>query len=81
MKLGIVYNVFDGHELLGPSIQSVRQSADQIIVVWQKKSNFGDLCHPHLKAYLQDLQERGLVDELILYEPRGFNPAEVERKE
>jgi hypothetical protein len=36
MKMGVVYNVFDGHELLEKSIESIRSSAATVVVVWQR---------------------------------------------
>lgn len=60
MRLGVAYNVFDGHELLEASARSVRASASHIVVVWQARSNFGHPCHPHLRAYLDALVSSGL---------------------
>ncbi len=36
MKLGVAYNVFDGHELLEKSILSIRGCAAVVVVVWQR---------------------------------------------
>ena len=47
-KLGISYSVWDGEELLEASIKSVRENADYINVVWQKKSWYGIDCDENL---------------------------------
>ena len=44
-KLGISYSVWDGEELLEASIKSVRENADYINVVWQRKSWHGADCN------------------------------------
>jgi len=70
MKIGISYNLFDGEELLESSIKSIRDNVDFISVVYQTTSNFGNPCDEGLLSLLQDLKERGLVDELFEYRPR-----------
>eukprot|EP00669_Euglena_mutabilis_P003716 TRINITY_DN1472_c0_g1_i1.p1 TRINITY_DN1472_c0_g1~~TRINITY_DN1472_c0_g1_i1.p1 ORF type:complete len:309 (-),score=94.35 TRINITY_DN1472_c0_g1_i1:215-1108(-) len=72
MKLGVAYNVFDGEELLEASILSVKQCVDYICVVYQTTSNFGLPCDSKLEGFLNALQSKGLVDELVKYEPRTF---------
>ena len=72
MKLGISYNVFDGEELLIYSLLSVRQVAHHISVVYQTTSNYGNE-NPKLKMELEQLQDRGLIDKLFLYEPQTFD--------
>ena len=76
MKLGICYNVFDGHELLEKSVMSMRKNASFIVVVYQKISNFGDKSNPFLVDFLQDLHARNLIDELIQYEAREYSLSE-----
>ena len=70
MKIGISYNVFDGEELLEASIKSIRNNVDYISVVYQTTSNFGNPCDEGLVPLLEDLKNRGLVDELFEYRPR-----------
>lgn len=70
MKIGISYNVFDGEELLESSINSIRNNVDYISVVYQTISNFGNPCDDGLVPLLEDLKNRGLVDELFNYRPR-----------
>eukprot|EP01120_Amphizonella_sp_Union-15-10_P002576 TRINITY_DN12891_c0_g1_i1.p1 TRINITY_DN12891_c0_g1~~TRINITY_DN12891_c0_g1_i1.p1 ORF type:complete len:337 (-),score=56.28 TRINITY_DN12891_c0_g1_i1:4-1014(-) len=76
MKLGACYNLFDCEELLETSILSIRPSVDYIVVVYQLISNFGNPCNPHLEEFLLDLVQKGLVEELVLYTPKIFEPEE-----
>lgn len=69
MKLGVSYSVWDGEELLEASIKSIRSQCDYINVVWQKISWFGEPCNEGLEALLIDLKDRGLIDEIIFFEP------------
>lgn len=70
MKLGVSFNVFDGEELLESSINCIRHLVDYISVVYQTESNFGNKCTDQLIPILQSLKQRGLIDELNLYQPR-----------
>ena len=67
-SLSISYNIFDGEELLETSINSVRKIADHISVVYQTTSNFG-VKNEKIEPYLKELQAKGLIDKLFLYEP------------
>lgn len=67
MKLGVTYNVFDGIELLEPSIKSIRNAVDYVNVVYQTTSNYGEYFNN--QELLNDLVARKLVDGLILYNP------------
>ena len=67
MKLGFHYNVFDGQELLEDSIDSVRETADFICVVYQVQSNFG---HTIDVQRVLDLSDK--IDHLFLYIPSKF---------
>eukprot|EP01116_Phalansterium_solitarium_P021128 TRINITY_DN6467_c0_g1_i1.p1 TRINITY_DN6467_c0_g1~~TRINITY_DN6467_c0_g1_i1.p1 ORF type:complete len:349 (+),score=94.98 TRINITY_DN6467_c0_g1_i1:1036-2082(+) len=79
-RLGVCYNVFDGEELLEFSIRSVRSCAAWVTVVYQTVSNWGArTSNPRLREFLEHLQATGLVDELIFYEPRRFDPDEKQR--
>jgi len=69
MKIGVSYNVFDGEELLEASIKSIRQNVDYINIVYQTTSNFGNKCSDELLDVVNDLKNKGLVEELFLYEP------------
>ena len=83
MKIGISYNVFDGEELLESSINSIRNNVDYISVVYQTISNFGNPCDDGLVPLLEDLKNRGLVDELFEYRPkinRGGHMNEITKR-
>ncbi len=67
-KLGVVYNVFDGEELLPYSIKQIRSEVDFIVVVYQSVSNFRYL-NPKLLPTLRELKEKGMVDMLYEYTP------------
>jgi len=43
MKLAAIYNVWDSLELLSHSIDSIWKHVDEIIIVWQKWSNWGEV--------------------------------------
>ena len=68
-KIGVSYSVWDGEELLEASINSIRICVDYVNVVWQKESWFGEPCSEMLEELLMDLKEKGLINELILFEP------------
>ena len=70
MKIGVSYNLFDGEELLEGSIKCIRDEVDYISVVYQTVSNFGNECDGGLVSLLEDLTDRGLVDELFEYRPK-----------
>ena len=74
MKLGISYNLFDGDELLEHSINSVREHADFISVVYQTESYFGNPCSIYQHDILLKLLENHLVDEIVLFKPSKLIP-------
>lgn len=51
MKLAAIYNVWDGIELLPYSIASIRDHVDVVIIVWQEKSNWGEV-NPEIREWL-----------------------------
>ncbi len=67
MKLGASYNLFDGEELLEPSILSIRKNVDYINVVYQNISNFGEQATSSLEESLIKLKQKGLIDKIIKY--------------
>lgn len=69
MKLGIAYNAFDGLELLEASIDSVRDVADYIVVVYQEVSNFGNKADSNAEALITKLFNDGKIDDMVKYEP------------
>lgn len=68
MKLGVSYNVFDGLELLRPSIENIRPHADYLSIVYQVQSNYGQV-DASVETVVADLFSGGLVDEIMLYSP------------
>src|SRR3990167_11565291 len=46
LKLCAIYNCWDGIELLRGSMLSVQSGVDLFIIVYQTKSNFGELYNP-----------------------------------
>jgi hypothetical protein len=73
-----LYEVFDAEELLEGSINSIKSNVDYVCVVYQTTSNFGHKCNPYLEELLEDLVKRGLVNDLVYYEPRQFSAEEKE---
>jgi hypothetical protein len=74
MKLAAIYNVFDGAELLLPSIARLRGHVDMIIIVWQNISNFGEPYDP--REYINFSEHEDVIP--VFYEPElqfggGFN--------
>lgn len=69
MKLGIAYNAFDGLELIEASVDSVRDVADYIVVVYQEVSNFGNRSSVDAAEILKRLLDSGKIDEIVKYEP------------
>ena len=57
MKLAAIYNVFDGAELLVPSMSRIRGHVDMIIIVWQNISNFGEHYDPRGHINFNDFEE------------------------
>lgn len=69
MKLSASYNAFDGLEILPYSLKSIRNSVYFISVVWQEISNAGNPTNEPILDILLDLQQQGLIDKLIKFEP------------
>ena len=61
MKLAAIYNVYDGVELLRPSMKCLYDHVDLLIIVYQDVSNFGETDSP-----FADIEELGLLDKVIL---------------
>ena len=67
MSFGVIYNVWDGCELLEPSIRSIRNVVDEIVVVYQDKSYYGNYIKEYdIRLVLDDLEHSGLIDSKIL---------------
>lgn len=67
MKLACIYNAWDGVELLWPSIQTVIDHVDLIVIVYQKVSNTGEEWSP-LPEFPQAIFESEKVI-LVDFEP------------
>jgi hypothetical protein len=67
--VGASYSVWDGEELLEFAIRSIRSEVDYINVVWQRLSWYGNPCKPELESHLLGLKAKGLIDELLFFEP------------
>lgn len=65
MKLGVGFNVFNGAELLKPSILCVRPLASLVVVVYSLKAITGEDAPKWLLPLLLKLKSEGLVDDLI----------------
>lgn len=55
--------------MLEHAIRSIRSEVDYVNVVWQSVSWFGNLAAPSLEQDLLELKEKGLIDELIFFQP------------
>lgn len=69
VKVGVSYNLFDGEELLEASIKSIRDKVDYISVIYQLVSYTGNPASPDLEEKLNQLVNKGLIDQLYLYTP------------
>lgn len=70
------FAVFDGQELLESSIRALRTCVDYLCVVYQTVSNFGNDAHPKLKRLLDSLKMRGVVNDVIYYDPQTLTESE-----
>ena len=68
-KFGVSYSVFDGEEILEASIRSIRNQAEYVNVVYQTISWRGNPADPALLKNLKTMQEKGLIDEIIFFQP------------
>lgn len=81
MKLAACYSVFDGYELLEASILSIREAVDYIVVGYQDISYHNQPADKELKKTLDDLLNKGLIDELYKYNPTfSVSPTREERR-
>lgn len=73
MKLGVSYNLFDGHHLLEMSVKTIKPCVDYINVIAQNVSNHGNRLPEHLekegKRILERLWVEGYIDEVVYLEP------------
>lgn len=66
MKLAAIYNIWDGCELLPGSMKTIIDHVDQIIIIWQDVSNYGEKYNP-----MDDIKCLDLLGKVsfIKYEP------------
>ena len=81
IKWGVSYSVFDGEELLEPSLLSIRKSVDYINVVYQLNSWYGNPANPNLLLKIKELKNKGLIDEIIEYKPNYKKSAGYQEKQ
>ena len=81
MRMGVGYNVFNGLELLKPSILSVRDFSRWIVVVYSERAITGEACPEYTVPLLMDLKKSGLVDQLIRVEhPATDEPVKIQNE-
>ena len=68
MKLAAIYNVWDGEELLEGSIRQIREYVEEVIVVYQLISNYGEK-YPKSILEVQKLFALNIIDIV-----EGFTP-------
>ena len=73
MELGIMYNLFDGVEILKHSARTIREEADYIVIVDQEVSNHGNVLSSDMmddkRRILDTLKKEGIIDDIIKYSP------------
>jgi hypothetical protein len=69
MRVGVAYNVFDGEELLLPSVRRMRRFADKVVVVYSGTSNFGEH-NPGLAPVLERIERERLADVMVQHFPK-----------
>ena len=73
-RFSVSYNVFDGVELLEDSINHIRGVVDHISIVFQSRSYWGNQLSQKEIDIVYDLKEKGLVDDLEIYENNNKIP-------
>jgi hypothetical protein len=77
MKLSVSYNVFDGLELLEPSLENIRPCVDHISIVYQKVSNYLQKTDFDFDNYFDRLKNKNLFDDISIYIPTFPRPVIV----
>lgn len=66
MSIGVIYNVFDGAELLKSSIESIRKHVEEVIVVYQTRSYYGNKIREYnIVDVVEDYVKAGLITKAI----------------
>lgn len=71
MKLGAVWNFWDGEENLAESVEAIRPHVDFIALIWQGRSNYGEARTPEDITKNERLFKSLKFDEVIRFEPVG----------
>lgn len=69
MILSTSYNFYNGEEHLLSSIESIRNNVDHISIVYQEISNRGEKASTKAEEKIQEIIEKKIVDDLIIYRP------------
>lgn len=72
MKLGIVYNIFDGLELLQYSVKNIYNSSDHIIFIYSDISNNGEYSNKNVINHITEIKNILDVDKKIILQK--YNP-------
>lgn len=75
MKLVVIYNLFDGIELLEYAAKQVRPYCDHIIVHYQHNNYYGKPIPEPVEDTLDKLKNEGLINECVLFD--DFTPATI----
>ena len=69
LRWGVSYSIYNGEELLEASIKSIRSVVNYIQVCYSTVSWYGEPADKNLVPLLENLKNKGLIDELVLFEP------------
>ena len=69
MLLSASYNYFNGDEHFLASLRAIRSEIDHISVIWQEKSNAGEMITDRALQALDEAKHLQLVDTVIHFEP------------
>lgn len=69
MRLGVAYNFFNSEEHLLPSLRSVRDTVDYIVIVYQTISNSGEPSSEAARSVVEAALSSKLADVAIEYTP------------
>lgn len=81
MKIGISFNIFDNFQLLPAAIRQIRPHVQHISVVYQNISNYKQQADPNLLPFLQDLLEKGIINQIFEFVPTAFGNSACHRNE
>lgn len=79
MKLGIFYTVFDGIELLKPSVENIINHVDLVCIVYQNTSNYGQ--YEDVGKQINELGFNSEKIHILNFEPSKHLPVKEKEKE